>query len=81
MKLPLRPVAAWLLTASTSLTTPISGSEEPFPGEPTRARDRELFQKKVFPTLESKCFKCHGDGEDLGGELDLRSREAISLRP
>ena len=27
--------------------------------------------------LRVKCLGCHGDGEELDGDLDLRSREAM----
>ncbi len=27
--------------------------------------------------LRTKCLGCHGDGEELDGELDLRTREAM----
>jgi hypothetical protein len=77
MRVPPWQGAAWLLATSTLLTAVVSGSDEPFPGEPARAGNRELFRRRVYPTLQSKCFNCHGDGEDLGGELDLRSREAM----
>jgi mono/diheme cytochrome c family protein len=49
----------------------------PAPGEPERARARELFRQRVEPTLRAKCLGCHGDGEELEGALDLRSREAM----
>jgi mono/diheme cytochrome c family protein len=55
---------------------PLSGLEEPFPGDPARAQAREEFRRHVYPLLRAKCLGCHGDGEELEGELDLRSREA-----
>lgn len=37
-----------------------------------------LFALKVLPTLQSKCFACHGDDEaELKGELNLKSRDAM----
>jgi hypothetical protein len=27
--------------------------------------------------LRTKCLGCHGDGEELDGDLDLRTREAM----
>jgi hypothetical protein len=63
------------------LTSPgarcVLGLDDPTPGDPARARARELFRRSVNPTLQAKCLGCHGDGEELEGELDLRSREAM----
>jgi len=37
-----------------------------------------LFAQQVYPTLEQRCFPCHGGGANqLKGGLDLTSREAI----
>ncbi|MEM1085711.1 MAG: PSD1 and planctomycete cytochrome C domain-containing protein [Verrucomicrobiota bacterium] len=37
-----------------------------------------LFSLKVLPLLQEKCFACHGsDAEDLKGELNLLTREAM----
>jgi len=37
-----------------------------------------LFSLKVYPTLSSKCFSCHGkDSGKIKGELNLTSREGL----
>ncbi|MGH7138665.1 MAG: DUF1549 domain-containing protein, partial [Pirellulales bacterium] len=37
----------------------------------------QLFARKVYPLLQTRCFGCHGnDADDISGELDLRTREA-----
>ena len=37
-----------------------------------------LFAQQVYPTLEQRCFPCHGGGANqLKGGLDLTSRESI----
>ena len=37
-----------------------------------------LFTLKVLPLLKAKCFACHGgDANDIKGEFDVRSREAV----
>ena len=37
-----------------------------------------LFVHRVLPTLQQKCFSCHGnDAEDLRGEFDLRTRAGM----
>ena len=56
--------------------------DAPEPGklspEVLQRRAERLFALKVYPLLEAKCFACHGnDPEDLKGELDLTSREAM----
>jgi mono/diheme cytochrome c family protein len=52
-----------------------SGGDDP--GGDTRARGRVLYRQQVEPMLRVKCLGCHGDGEELDGDLDLRSREAM----
>ena len=37
----------------------------------------EFFQSKVLPLLESRCFKCHGDDDEVEAELRLTSRKAM----
>lgn len=37
-----------------------------------------LFVHRVLPTLQEKCFSCHGnDAEDLRGEFDMRTRAGM----
>jgi mono/diheme cytochrome c family protein len=66
-----------LLILSASSATIVLGLDEPFPGEPARARARDLFRRRVQPMFQAKCLGCHGDGEELEGALDLRNREAM----
>ncbi|HVA46236.1 MAG TPA: PSD1 and planctomycete cytochrome C domain-containing protein [Pirellulales bacterium] len=41
------------------------------------ATAEQLFARKVYPVLRSRCFGCHGDdADDISGDLDLRTREA-----
>ncbi|HSH93368.1 MAG TPA: PSD1 and planctomycete cytochrome C domain-containing protein [Roseimicrobium sp.] len=35
------------------------------------------FEKDVRPILKAHCFECHGEGEKLKGDLDLRLRHTI----
>lgn len=35
------------------------------------------FTLEVLPLLQSKCFGCHGADDDLKGEFDARTREAL----
>ncbi len=67
-------IGAWLL--ATLGTTIFAGSDDPSPSDPALGRGRELFRQRVEPMLRVKCLGCHGDGEELDAELDLRSREA-----
>ena len=68
-------IGAWLL--ATLGTTIVPGSDLPSPSDPALGRARELFRQRVEPMLRVKCLGCHGDGEELDAELDLRSREAM----
>jgi hypothetical protein len=72
---------SWVLGVLLLLSSPrarlVLGVDERAPGEPERARARELFRQRVLPTLQMKCLGCHGDGEELEAALDLRSREAM----
>ena len=36
-----------------------------------------LFLAKIGPLLQRKCAGCHGDGDELAGELDLRGRTGL----
>jgi hypothetical protein len=35
------------------------------------------FRDKVLPLLETRCFECHGDQDDIEAELRLTSRKAM----
>jgi hypothetical protein len=55
----------------------LAALDAPPPGDLAQTRAREIFVQQVQPMLEGKCLNCHGDGEELEAELDLRSREAM----
>ena len=38
---------------------------------------REAFALKILPLLQSKCFGCHGEGEEIEGEFVLTSRSKL----
>jgi Protein of unknown function (DUF1549)/Protein of unknown function (DUF1553)/Planctomycete cytochrome C len=44
-----------------------------------KARSQEpiTFEKHIRPILKANCFQCHGDGEKLNGELDVRRRRLL----
>jgi mono/diheme cytochrome c family protein len=70
--------AAWLLAALALTSFGAQGSAGSDGSSPdAQARGRALYQQRVEPMLRVKCLGCHGDGEELDGDLDLRSREAI----
>jgi hypothetical protein len=52
-------------------------------GDPSRAfaevteEQAKHFRDKVLPLLESRCFECHGDQDDIEAELRLTSRKAM----
>jgi mono/diheme cytochrome c family protein len=68
-------LGVWLLAALAARV--IAGLEESRVGDPALDRAREIFRQQVRPMLQGKCLSCHGDGEELEGNLDLRSREAV----
>ena len=41
------------------------------------AADALSYEQHVRPILKAYCFECHGDGDKLRGELDLRLRRLI----
>lgn len=59
--------------AFACMSTSLAAVEAPL-GEAAAAK---LFAERVAPLLKAQCVKCHGDGDELGGELDLRTREAM----
>ncbi len=54
-------------------------AEEPTNAQPNNAQgEARHFTLKVLPLLKEKCFGCHGaDPEDIKGDYDVRSREAV----
>jgi hypothetical protein len=77
---PTARLGAWLPAMLAMLATPAvpAADEPPSPqGDPARARAEEIFRQQVRPMLEGRCLNCHGDGEELEGDLDLRSRLAM----
>ena len=49
-----------------------------------QARDRQAsgepsYEQDVRPIFKANCFHCHGEGEELKGNLDLRLRRLIVL--
>lgn len=46
-------------------------------GSPVDPEAAALFTRRIHPLLKDKCFRCHGDGEELEGDLDLRSRTTM----
>jgi cytochrome c553 len=65
--------------ADEASAQPSNGIEEKNDGESLKISDEqaEFFQTKVLPLLESRCFECHGDQDDVEAELRLTSRKAM----
>ncbi len=36
------------------------------------ADEELLFERQIRPLLKARCFSCHGEGEELAGQLDVR---------
>ena len=63
--------------AITSSAPPALSAAETTEGNPTASANR-LFTLKVLPLLKEKCVACHGgDADDIKGEFDVRTREAL----
>src|SRR2546427_12626799 len=43
----------------------------------SRTQAQLTFEQHVRPILKAHCFDCHGEGEQLKGDLDLRLRRLI----
>jgi hypothetical protein len=48
-----------------------------FPLAPAAAVEPISFEKHVRPILKAYCFECHGEGEKLKADLDLRLRRFL----
>jgi len=78
MRLARWPLLGVLMLTATAPGSPLaSGLDAPVSSDPAQARAREIFVQQVQPMLQGKCLNCHGDGEELEADLDLRSRDAM----
>ncbi len=63
-----------ILSASSAEVTSNESAQKTLPSE----QAEQLFVLKVLPLFKQKCFGCHGnDPDDLKGDFDLRSRDAM----
>lgn len=46
-------------------------------GQPAVAQEPLTYEKHVRPILKAHCFHCHGEGDEVKGNLDLRLRRLI----
>jgi len=46
-------------------------------GPPNNPAKGPLFEKEVRPILKAYCLRCHGEGDKLGGGLDLRLKRLM----
>ncbi|MFM7058545.1 MAG: DUF1553 domain-containing protein [Planctomycetota bacterium] len=54
-----------LVLVLVGLCGPVFGADEP------TAEQAEFFRSKVLPLLETRCFECHGNQDDIEGDLRL----------
>lgn len=47
------------------------------PGLEISKDQAEFFRDKVLPLLESRCFECHGDTDDVEAELRMTTRKGL----
>ncbi len=60
-----------LVLVCSGLCLPVLRADEP------TAEQSEFFRSKVLPLLESRCFECHGNQDDIEGDLRLTSLKAM----
>lgn len=53
----------------------VNAAEEPSPA--FSRKQQQFFAQQVQPLLKKKCLGCHGDGDKLESEFDMRSRAAV----
>ncbi len=69
----LKNYAVWLL----ALWIGALGCNEQQPQSAQNLDAEKLFAFQVYPLLESRCFSCHGGGEELEGEFDMRTLKGM----
>ncbi len=69
--------SCWLL-AVVAMSSALATADSLRADEATTGEGERLFTLKVLPLLKQKCLGCHGeDPDDLKGEFDVRTREAL----
>jgi hypothetical protein len=68
------PRARWLVCWRSILRKPRPRNVNPIAFQ----SDADItFEKQIRPILKANCFDCHGEGEKLKGDLDLRLRRLM----
>ncbi len=80
-------LVSWLFVPAVLLVWPVwqdAGSGAPLfgngnvaAGELVQPEAEVSYEKDVRPILQAACFHCHGEEEELGGNLDLRLRRFL----
>ena len=68
-----------------SLFATLQAADDATPGDvaertnPARSKPQlaRFFEQEIEPILRKRCWKCHGEGDAIKGELSLRSREDV----
>ena len=66
----MRPLSCCLFLFSVVMFPPLLMAE-------TKSSKPVTFEKDVRPIFKAHCLECHGEGEKLEGEFDLRLRRLI----
>ncbi len=71
-------ITVLLMLAAACASMVAQTQAQPAP-ETTKQHDEDrLFTLKVLPLLKEKCLGCHGnDADDLKGDYDMRTRQAV----
>src|SRR6266542_5222522 len=71
------PSVRWLGLLALLFCASPAQSEHRTPNRPSTSKTDITFEKHIRPILKANCFDCHGEGEKLKGDLDLRLRRLM----
>lgn len=74
-QVPMLCLAAVLVVSTCSCSAVLAVTPDEAAEEKEKEKEKaRFFTDKVLPLLQSRCFECHGDGDEIEGELNLTSR-------
>ena len=67
------PVLCSIILASNFVAFALADEQPP----EFTAQQREFFSTEIFPLLKKKCLGCHGNGDKLESNFDMRTRQGV----